>query len=289
MSIRIALLVLAAALAVPATQAQERDNALPRVSPNAVVTQTLGVTEVTIHYSRPSVREREIFGGLVPFGEVWRTGANEATAITFSTDVEVEDQPLAAGTYGLFTLPGQDRWAIIFNEAPEQWGAFSYDESRDVLRVEVDPEEAPFTETMTFTFEDFEQEDGRDQMDIVLRWAGTEVSFEVEAATDEIIRARAQEAAASPAGWEDSYRYAAYALQSGRHLDDAMAWVDASIAAEERYENVALRARLLAAQGNRAEAVATGERAVAMAEAMSPPPSGLDQLRQAITEWRQGQ
>lgn len=277
--------LLALALALPA-MAQERDSTMPRISPNASVSQTLGLTEVTILYSRPSVRGREIFGGLVPLGEVWRTGANEATAITFSTDVLVEGRPLAAGTYALFTLPDEGRWAVIFNQAPGQWGAFGYDESHDVLRVEVEPEAAPFTETMAFTFEDFAQEDGRDRMAAALRWAETRVPITIEAATDEIVRERAAQAMAS-GGWEAPYRYAAYALHENRQLEDALGWTEASIAAEERFENVALRARLLAARGETAEAVSAAERALELGEATSPPPAALDGLRQDLEAWRQ--
>lgn|SRR5690554_6803305 len=158
-------LALAVLLALPA-QAQQRANEEARVSPNAAVGQTIGTTEVTVTYGRPSVRDRDIFGELVPFDTVWRTGANEATAITFSDDVTVEGQPLAAGTYGLFTIPGTDEWTIIFNEAPEQWGAYEYDEASDVLRVTVTPMQDGDTEMMTFSFDEVSEDMGR----LVLRW-----------------------------------------------------------------------------------------------------------------------
>lgn len=159
------LFALALVLALPAT-AQERDSGEVRASPNALVGQTIGTTDVTVTYGRPRVRGRVIFGDLVPYDAVWRTGANEATTITFSDDVTVEGQPLAAGTYSLFTIPGEDEWTVIFNDVAEQWGAYDYDESRDVLRVTVEPEESEFTEYMTFSFDEVGEEEG----ELVLQW-----------------------------------------------------------------------------------------------------------------------
>ena len=163
-------------LAAPAS-AQQRGNDEARTSPNASVSQTIGTTVVTVGYSRPSVRDREIFGDLVPYGEVWRTGANEATTITFSGDVTVEGQPLAAGTYGLFTIPGEDEWTVIFNEMSEQWGAGDYDMSRDALRVVVESSEADDTEMMTFSFEEV----GEAMGELVLRWDETAVALTIGA------------------------------------------------------------------------------------------------------------
>lgn len=149
-----------------------------RVSPNGLVGQTIGTTNVVVAYGRPSVRGRAVFGGLVPYGEVWRTGANEATAIYFSKDVRVEGQPLPAGTYGLFTLPTEDGWTVIFNRTAEQWGAFDYDASQDALRVPVTPEAGPATEMMTFTFEDVTDTSG----DLVLAWDTLRVPVTIEVA-----------------------------------------------------------------------------------------------------------
>lgn len=168
-------------LAVPAT-AQERGNDEARTSPNAIVGQTIGTTMVTVGYSRPSVRDREIFGDslasekpLVPYGAVWRTGANEATTITFSGDVTVEGKPLAAGTYGLFTIPGEDMWTVIFNEGAEQWGAGNYAEGSDALRVMVEAEETDEAEMMTFSFDEVNNTMGT----LTLRWDETAVALTI--------------------------------------------------------------------------------------------------------------
>lgn len=108
-------------------------------SPPANATAKIGSTDVSVKYSSPSVKGRKIWGELVPYGKVWRTGANEATTITFSKDVSIEGQPLKAGTYSLFTIPTENEWTIVFNKTDKQWGAFKYEEAQDALRVKTKP------------------------------------------------------------------------------------------------------------------------------------------------------
>lgn len=154
--------------------AQERGNEEARVSPNASVSQTIGTTEISISYGRPSVNDRDTFGGsLVPFGEVWRTGANESTTVTFSDDIMVEGQKLTAGTYSLYTIPGEDQWTIIFNEKIS-WGT-QYDESQDVLQVDVEPMEGDMMEQVIFYFTDVTATSGT----VVLRWDDVKVPFTI--------------------------------------------------------------------------------------------------------------
>jgi hypothetical protein len=160
-------------------QAQERANEEPRTSPNATVSQTIGTTPITITYGRPHVNDRAIFGELVPYDQIWRTGANEATTITFPEPVTVEGQPLDAGTYSLFTIPGESEWTIVFNDIAQQWGAFDYDQSEDVLRVTVEPENAPHQEMMTFGFEEVTDTSA----EIVLHWSEVRVPFTVSLAS----------------------------------------------------------------------------------------------------------
>lgn len=162
--------------AAPAA-AQERGNDEPRTSPNAAVSQTIGTTEVRITYGRPQVNDRSIFGDLVPYDEVWRTGANEATTVSVSSDVTVEGEPLSAGTYSLYTIPGPDSWTILFNNVADQWGT-QYDQSEDALRVDVDSESAPQHEMMTFVFEEVTNTSGT----CVLYWADARVPFEIQVA-----------------------------------------------------------------------------------------------------------
>ena len=117
--------------------AQEKEEV--RISPKAMVQQTVGFTEVKIEYGRPGVKGRTIWGGLVPFNAVWRAGANEATKITFSTDVKIDGKKLKAGSYSFFAIPGQKTWTLIFNKVANQWGAFEYNDVEDALRIEVTP------------------------------------------------------------------------------------------------------------------------------------------------------
>jgi len=173
-SVPLAAVVLAVCFASPAL-AQERGNDEPRVSPNAAVSQTIGTTEVRITYGRPQVRGRTIFGNLVPYGEVWRTGANEATTFSVSSDVTIEGKRLPEGTYSLYTIPGQDQWTLIFNNAANQWGT-QYDQSKDALRVSVTPESASSREMMTVLFEDVTNEKGT----CVLHWAEVRVPFDIQ-------------------------------------------------------------------------------------------------------------
>lgn len=153
-----------------------RGNDEARPSPNALVGQTIGTTNVFVSYSRPSVRDREIFGGLVPFGEVWRTGANEATVVHFSDNVKVAGQPLAAGSYGLFTIPGEDSWTVIFNTGSEQWGSFNHDPSMDRLRIDVEPRMGEQVEQMSFWFENVGDDSGM----LVLAWDDVMVPIAIE-------------------------------------------------------------------------------------------------------------
>jgi hypothetical protein len=157
-----------------ATQAQERGNDSPRVSPNASVSQTIGTTVVTVTYGRPGVRDRVIFGDLVPYDEVWRTGANESTAITFSDNVMIEGEELTAGTYSLYTIPGLDEWSVIFNNNLS-WGT-QYDPTMDELRVSVQPETGEFMEQMMVYFENVEENSGH----MVIHWDQIKVPVQIE-------------------------------------------------------------------------------------------------------------
>lgn len=149
----------------------------PRVSPAASITQTLGSdTEVSINYNRPGVKDRTIWGELVPYNKVWRSGANEATVISVSGDVLIEGQPLPAGRYALFTVPATDHWTIIFNKKAEQWGAYDYSEEDDALRVTVKPQADTHHEWMQFDFEDLNATSAT----IVLRWEKVKVPFKIE-------------------------------------------------------------------------------------------------------------
>ena len=164
------LLVLAAfATGALAERADDAD----RKSKNGKTMGTIAGVDVALEFGRPNVKGREIWGGLVPFGKIWRTGADEATTVTFSGDVMVEGQKLKAGTYSVFTIPGADKWTFIFNKVAEQWGHYNYDSGQDALRVDVEPKMvADSEESMNFVI---------DGSSVVLRWEKLAVGFEVSA------------------------------------------------------------------------------------------------------------
>ena len=155
-----------------------RDHSKPRPSPNGFVEQTVGTAQVSIAYSRPFVKGRDVFGGLEPYGKVWRAGANEATVIVFPIDVKVEGSDLPAGAYSLFTIPDEKEWTIIFNSQPKQWGAFSHNAELDVLRVHTNSRSAHHQEMLTYSFEEVTNEGAT----VVLHWGTTQIPFKVEIA-----------------------------------------------------------------------------------------------------------
>jgi hypothetical protein len=143
------------------------------LSPPKSVEKTVGDLTIAIDYSAPSVRGRQIYGELVPYGKLWRAGANEATTISFNRDVKINGEELKAGRYAFFVVPEEeDEWLLVFNTEANQWGAYSHDGTKDALKVEVKPEEIEVTEQLTYQIDD----DGRVHLD----WADRRVSFEVE-------------------------------------------------------------------------------------------------------------
>jgi hypothetical protein len=162
---------LALALALPAFAVRGDD--AKRKSKNGKTEGTIAGVAVAVEYGRPSVAGRAVWGALVPWGQVWRTGADEATTITFAKDVLVEGQKLAAGTYALFTIPGEKEWTVVFNKTAEQWGAYDYDAKQDALRVTVQPGATEPVESLDFVIDG-----GR----VVLRWEKVAVGFEVKPA-----------------------------------------------------------------------------------------------------------
>ncbi len=156
-----------------------------RISPKASVSQIIGFTEVTISYSRPGVKNRKIWGGLVPYDKIWRTGANEATKITFSKDVTIDGKKLPAGSYAFFAIPTPQEWTLIFNKVSDQWGAFTYNETQDALRIKVKPVANNFHEWLEYTFSDMKvQKAGMKNSAVInLVWEKLRVPFTVAAET----------------------------------------------------------------------------------------------------------
>ncbi|HEX8499870.1 MAG TPA: DUF2911 domain-containing protein [Pyrinomonadaceae bacterium] len=301
-----ALLLAAAGASLPAARAQVR---LPRPSQKASVSQTVGVTDVTITYSRPGVKGRTIWGDppagaaagtatlddararpanavIVPYGHVWRAGANEATQFAVTDDVLVNGQPLKAGTYSLHAIPGRDEWTIIFNSDAGQWGSFSYDEKKDVLRVKAKPQTTSDSqEWLTYTIDP----DGESSARVNIRWEKLTVPFTVEVKDVPALtlaKARQSVAAAKPDDWQTPLQAANYLLNNKGDLTQALAWAEQSVKARENFNNLNLKARILAAQGKTAEAVSTGEKALQVGRAANAPAQAIAAFEKTLGEWK---
>lgn len=287
MRVLCALLVPCLLLPVAASgQAQAPQLDLPRLSPKANVSQAVGLTDVSIAYSRPSVRGRAIWGALVPYGEVWRTGANEATTITVSGPFTIGGKQLPAGTYGLFTVPGKESWTVVVNSGAKLWGAYEYKQADDLVRFPVTPRKAAsFTETMTFSFPVVGMEDA----EIALAWEEVEIRIplHVETVKPVLEKARAAVGQAAADDWRTPLRAASFALDNKVALDEAARWLDRSIEARPGYYNVFAKARLAAERGEKAEAVRLARRAIELGKAAQPPADTAPAER-AIEEWQGG-
>ena len=148
---------------------------LPRQSQHALVTQRIGITDITINYHRPLANGRQIWGKLVPYGQVWRAGANENTTITFTDPVTIEGQTLDKGTYGLHMIPGENEWTVIFSKDSTAWGSFTYKQDEDALRVTVKPQAAEMHDALAYDFDDVKA----DSAVVTMRWDKVAVPFKV--------------------------------------------------------------------------------------------------------------
>lgn len=238
---------------------------LPEPSQQASVSQRLGVSEIAITYHRPLVGGRKVWGGLVPYGQVWRAGANENTTIQFSDPVTVEGKPLAAGTYGLHMLPGPDTWEIIFSKSSTAWGSFSYDKAEDALRVTVKPQPSEFHEALAYDFDEVKP----DSTAVTLRWEKLAVPFRVTVdETETTLRSLRQELRGGKQynwiGWDEA---ANYSLQRKTDLEEGLHWADLSIQNEERFENLITKSRLLEALNRASDAKTAHDRAMEIGNA----------------------
>lgn len=234
----------------------------PRVSPSATVTQTVGVADVTIAYSRPAVRERTVFGELVPFGELWRTGANEATTFRISHDASIGGKALPAGTYALFTIPGETEWTVLWNSEAEQWGGFNRDADKDVLSISVPVTKASHQENFEIAFAAVSAA----QTTVTLRWAETSVAFDVAFDMDAIEIATAEAEVASGENRRAPFLWARHWQQQGKNLGKALEWATMSANFAPSYWTHSLHARVLQATGKVDEARAAAEKAFGLVE-----------------------
>ncbi|MBA3633587.1 MAG: DUF2911 domain-containing protein [Acidobacteria bacterium] len=252
---------------------------LPRASPRQSISQTVGDTTVSIIYHRPNVKGREIWGKLVPFGEVWRTGANEATTFEVSNDVKISGQTLPKGKYSLHTIPNKDEWIVIFNKTSDQWGSFDYDVKQDALRVNVKPMAADFKESMSIEFENVTD----NTTQVAIGWEKVRVPFTIDVGG---VSKRILETARRNMG-SIPIQAANYVINSKltANYDEALGWLNESLRVSETYGALVSKSRLLNEMGKKDEAIKTAERAIQVGKASDPQAntSGLENL---LKEWK---
>jgi hypothetical protein len=252
----------------------------PRPSPKASLMQAVGLTDITINYNRPGVKGRAIWGALVPYDKVWRTGANEATTIEFSEDVWINGNKLTKGLYSLHSIPTAGPWTVIFNSVAQQWGSYSYDPAKDALRIQVTPEPAEHREWLTFEVPEMTTDTAK----VVVRWEKIAVPFTVDTKSTE--RTLASFKSAMQPDWRTPYMAADFAFNNkGVATDQELTdWLNKSISTNENTANLWLKARYLQRSGKKAEAIQTAEQAIAKAR-----PDQTDfvtEIRRNVDDWK---
>src|ERR1044072_1755805 len=256
-----------AILGLVGTVSAQSDLKLPDASQAAEGKQRIALTDITVNYHRPLVNGRKIWGGLVPYGKVWRAGANENTTIEFSDPVLVEGKALDKGIYGLHMIPNQDSWTVIFSKTNTGWGSFSYDQKDDALRVNVKPKPLDQAEeALEFEFEDLKP----DSTVVTLKWEKLAVPFTVSVsdANQTLQNIRAQMKGVGQFAWQAPDQAAQFCLSKNINLDEALRWADLSIQNEERFENLSTKADILKALNRSDEAKKTWN--VALEKAAAP-------------------
>lgn len=234
----------------------------PRVSPQAKITQYIGISTVSVKYSRPSVNGRTIWGKLVPYGlekqpdgsEIpWRAGANENTIISFSHDVKIEGKQISAGSYGLHMIPGENEWVIIFSKNYTSWGSFTYDKNEDALRVTVKPLQDNFLERLTYDFENITNSSAV----FFLRWEKIKVPVKLEFDAEQIVIQNYKNQLRGELGylWETWYEAAFYCMQNNTNLDQAEVWIRKSISINQNPQNKNMLGYILKANNKTEEAI----------------------------------
>ncbi len=267
---------------------------IPRESARQEISQNVGDTKVSIVYHRPNVKGRAIWGCqtadvipkggvtypcLVPNGQVWRTGANEATVFEVSNDIMVGGQKLLKGKYSLHTIPNPNEWTIIFNKTWNQWGSYSYDAKEDALRVNVKPVASDFHETMAIEIENVKA----NTADVFIRWEKVAVPFTVDVGdvSARLLTDTRRRMTSEPV------QMANYVLTQKltANYEEVLGWLDASIRTQETFGNLQAKARLLAEMGRTQEAIAAGEKAVQVGKAATPAANTAN-LEKSLTEWK---
>jgi Protein of unknown function (DUF2911) len=220
----------------------------PQPSPSATISQAIGLTTATIDYSRPSLKGRKMIGSsLVPYGQVWRTGANKIPNLKLTEEVMIEGQKVPAGTYGLVTIPGLTEWTIVLSKKPEQWGVYEYKQEDDLVRFKVKAEKlAVKEEHFTMAFTDFTPSSAK----VAIRWENTQVKFNIKHDANAQIMAEIKEKTSAADVKTDTYFDAAnYYFENGGDLNQALAWADKVVEKDKQYWTYYLRAKIAAKLG----------------------------------------
>lgn len=225
---------------------------IPRASQRSVLTQRIALTDVTITYSRPVAGERKVFGGIVPYGQIWRAGANENTTIEFATEVKVEGQPLAQGVYGLHMIPGENEWTVAFSKNSTSWGSFTYDEKEDALRVKVKSAAGEPRDVLTYDFDALKS----DSANLTLRWekVAVPIHISVDLVQTTLDSLHKQLRFTAQYTWEGLNDAATWCIENKVNYEEALKWINASVQAEERFENLDTKSQVLDAMGKHDEA-----------------------------------
>jgi hypothetical protein len=267
----------------------------PRVSQRASVSQTIGITDVSVSYHRPGVKGRQIWGCtappeelipsggktypcLVPYNQVWRMGANEATVFEISEDIMINGQKLAKGKYSLHAIPSADMWTVIFNKDWGQWGSFRYDGKQDALRLQVKPEVTPMQEWLIYEFGDVWE----NKATLSMRWEKVKINLTIEVPDQNATAIQKAEADMAELGRQT----ANYILQNRLkdRYSEALSLINTAIAIKETFANLNLKARLLAEIGNFKEAVMVGEKAVQVGKAANVNTTAFEKT---VSDWKQ--
>ena len=237
----------------------------PAPSPAATLKQRVGLTDIEVNYSRPSMRGRKIFGGLEPYGSVWRTGANTATSIKFSTAVKFGGADVPAGTYALFSIPGETEWTLILNKIPGQWGAYAYDDKNDVVRVKAVPAATPRpVETFAIGISDLANESAAT---LYLAWENVRVPVKIEVDVASTLVPQIEAVMASAEAKKPYFSSAMFYYENNLDLKKAATWMDAAIAANpDAYYMVYRKGLILAKAGDKAGALAAANKSLEMAK-----------------------
>jgi hypothetical protein len=270
----------AALIAMPGLAAAQQLE-LPRPNPLAKVSQVVGLTEVAVEYSSPAIKGRKIWGDLVPYDKLWRTGANIATKITFSKDVLIGDKPVPAGSYAIFTIPGKSSWTIALNKNFNQGGTDQYDQSLDVLRVQAKPQTLPASrERLTFIFSGTTES----VTSLDLEWEKVRVSMPIKAKTDEQVATGINNLVNN--AWRPYMNAARYLLEAKKDLDQALKLVDQSLSIKEDWLNVWTKAGILAAKGQYRDAYGLAEKAKLLGDKAPQNFFFKDEVEKALAEWK---